>query len=611
MVGDTISRAMTGDLIIQGMEDAVSLLEEAAYGVAASTLINPALVVLGALLGAEAGMLLERRGLLRLPGGPSAVGALKASAVALVIAGASIPWSGAQFIDASDGLYVEQILGLSDTQGRVLVVEAFAATADRGPGHANLVANLLVSQRADLDSVVEAMNLSLGYDVASLVNLAPSTLLVTVYVDTPAEEAGQDARLAASAASERYGAEFRFMGAFEAPEMEFNGSLLPRLMVAVSFSDMSMEESALLFLDGFSERGGLAQAVSGALSSGALIPGASGSSPGTTLLVSGFVNPGPILDRVQLPSIPEELEEPLEVIESGSLQVALGAHVWEDGVTSNTEGFTLDLSGLLGGQTVTLSPTADLSLVTLMTPNGTRVGELTPNIVVTTDQPEDSYVLSLYTHLLGGLGVMEVSTDETPGPGALIAHASLPLMPSLEVERTLDRDTLRPGDTVRVTVTVTNLGSSTVENLVLMDTGLAEGYGSVMVSGETVKAAASLAPGQSAELSYSATFRNPGTYTLRPAKLTYSSGGAAFTEVTARQVLGSGPPGILGVLGTLRLDAIAIADLLTGGGGRTVVDASIAALGLLVLLNLALSLRRAGLWARAPAPAGVEAQKPP
>lgn len=611
VVGDTISRVMAGDLSIQGMEEAMSLLEEAAYGAAASTLVNPALVVLGALLGAEAGMLLERRGLLRLPGGPSAAGALKASAVALVIAGASIPWSGAQLIDTSDGVYVEQILGLSDAQGRALVVEAFAATGDRRPGHANLVAHLIVSQRASLDSIVEAMNLSVGYDVASLVNLAPSTLLVTVYVDTPADEAAQDARLAASAAAERYGAAFRFMGVFEAPEMEFEGISLPRLMVAVSFSDIGMEEAAPLFLDGFSGRGGLAQAVSGALSSGALIPGASESSPGTTLLVSGFVNPGPILDRVQLPSIPEELEEPLAVIESGSLEVALGAHIWEDGVASNTGGFTLDLSSLLGGQTVTLSPTADLSLVTLMTPNGTRVGELTPNIVVTTDQPEDSYVLSLYTHLLGGLGVIEVSTDETPGPGALIAYSSMPLAPSLEVERTLDRDALSPGDTVRVTVTATNLGSSSVENVVLRDTGLAESYGAVTVSGETVKVVSSLAPGQSTELSYSATLRNPGTYTLRPAKVTYSSGGAAFTGVSERRVLGSGPPGVLGVLGTLRLDAIAVADLITGGRGRTVIDASIAAVGLLVLLNVALSLRRAGLGARAPALAGVDAQKPP
>ncbi|OGD44714.1 hypothetical protein A3K69_06710 [Candidatus Bathyarchaeota archaeon RBG_16_57_9] len=607
-VGETLNQVISGGLNNLSQDDVMIQLEEAAYSMGAWFFMRPVIMILGSLIGVEAGLLLERRGLFALP--RSVSGALKAFTVALLILGSNSPRSSAQIIDASDGIYVENMLGLSDRQGRTLVVEAFAATTDRRPSHANLVAHVLVSQQVDVDILVGAMNLTIDYDVASLVNLAPSTLLITVYVDTPVEEARVDAAQMAAAAAERYGWAFRFMGAFEAPEMKFNGTSLPRLVVAVSYSDIGVEEAAPFFLEGFVERGGLAQAVSGALSSGALIPGASGSSPETTLLAAGFINPGPILDRVQLPSYPEELDELLAIVRSGSLDVAIGAHIWRDGVSADAGGFTLDLSSLLDVQAVSLSPAADLSLITLVTPNNTRVGDLTPNIRVTTDQPEESYILSLYTHLLEGLGIMEVTTDETPGPGALRASTSLPLPPWIEIEKMLDGYTMGPGKTVRVTVTATNHGSRAAENVVLRDTGIADVYGTVTVTGETFKAATSLAPGQSVALSYSVTARNPGTYTLMPAMLTYSYGGASYSEVSERYILGSGPPGIMDILGALRLDTILIIDLVTDGGGRAATDVLLAAAGLLVLLNLALSLRRAKLGATTQ-PAVATAQQPP
>ena len=606
--GETLNQMISGGVNNLSPDEVMAQLVEVAYTVGAWFFLRPVLVILGSLVGVEAGLLLERRGLIALP--RSLSGAMKAFIVALLITGTSSSSCRAQLIDSSDGVYVENMLGMSDRQGRTIVVEAFAATADLRPGHPNLVAHVLVSQHVDLDSLMGVLNLTIGYDVASLVNLVPSTLLITVYVDTPVEEAGVDAAEMAAAAAEEYGRAFRFMGAFEAPEMEFNGTSLPRLIVAVSYSDMGVEDAAPFFMEGFAERSGLAQAVSEALSSGALIPGASVLSPETTLLVAGFVNPGPILDQVQLPSYPEELDEPLSVVRSGSLDVAVGAHIWRNGVSADAVGFTLDLPSLLDEQTVSLSPSADLSLITLVTPNNTEVGDLTPNIKVITDQPEESYVLSLYAHLLEGLGIMEVTTDETPGPGALMVSTSLSLPPWIEIERTLDGDALGPGQTVKVTVTGTNHGSRAVENVVLKDTGVTDVYGSVSVTGETVKAAASLAPGQSVALSYSVIARNPGTYTLMPAKLTYSFDGDSYSEVSERNILGLGPPGIMDILGTLRSDTISAVDVITDGGGRAATDAFLAAVSLLVLLNLGLSLRRVMLRASTP-PNGAAAQQPP
>jgi hypothetical protein len=611
IVGDTVNQLISGGLENIDPDEAMSMLRETAYRIGAAALLKPLMVVVGALLGVEAGRLMERNRDRFIPRSLARRGAVNAAIILVIVVGASVHPSAAQLIDTGDGIYVENILALSDRQGRSILLEAFAATAERRPSHANLVAHLLVSQRASLDGLLTAMNLSEGLDAASLMNLAPSTLLVTVYVDTPVDEAGPDAREMVAATSLDYGVALRYFGCFEAPYMEFNGTALPRLTVAVSYSDSGLKELAPSFLRGVEDRGGLAQAISEALSSGALTPGGSDGSPEVTLLLTGFINPGPILDILDLPAPPVELEEAFNMVKEGSLDVAVGVHVWENGVTPLDGGFTLDLRGLLGEASVTMSPSSDLSLITLATPHSGGPGDLTPNIVVTTDQPEESYVLSLYVQLLQGLGVTEVISDTTPGPASLRASTSLPLPPRVAVEKTLDSDSLGPGETLTVTVKATNQGSQAVQSLRISDTGLAKSYGrSVNVSGETEQLFASLSPGQSVSISYTATARNSGTYTLRPAVATYAYGGGTYAAVSGRYTLGPGVPGILDTLGALRRDAATLLSLVTGGRGRTATDALLAAAGLLIVLNLALSVRRLRPRARSPEPGEPPAQGP-
>jgi len=609
IIGDTLNQLIGRDLENINMDEVMSMLQETAYSMGVTTLLKPLMVVAGAFLGVEAGRLVERNRDKFIPRSLSTRGAANAAFIFIIVVGASVHPSAAQLIDTGDGIYLENILALSDRQGRSIVLEAFAATAERRPSHANLVAHLLVSQRASLDGLLTAMNLSEGLDAASLMNLVPSTLLVTIYVDTPVDEAGPDACEMAAATSLDYGVALRYVGCFEAPYMEFNGMPLPHLTVAVSYSDSGLEDLAPSILRGIEDRGGLAQAVSEALSSGALTPCGSDGSPDATLLLTGFINPGPILDILDLPAPPVELEEALNLVKGGSLDVAAGVHVWENGVTPLDGGFTLDLAALLGDASVTLSPSSDLSLITLVTPHSGGPGDLTPNIVVTTDQPEESYVLSLYVQLLQGLGVTEVISDTTPGPASLRASTSLPLPPRVAVEKTLDLNSLGPGETLTVTVKATNQGSQAVQSIRLSDPALAKSYGrTVNVSGETEQLFASLSPGQSVSISYTATARNPGTYTLRPAVATFAYGGETYVAVSERQTLGPGAPGILDTLGALRRGSATLLDLVTGGKGRTATDALLAAAGLLVALNLALSVRRLRPRARSPEPGGPPAQ---
>jgi len=607
--GETVNQLISGGLENINVDEVMSRLQETAYGMGAAALLKPLMVVAGALLGVEAGRLAERNRDRLIPRSLSTRGAANAAIILVIVVGASVQPAAAQLIDIGDGIYVETLLAMSDRQGRSIMLEAFASTAERRPSHANLVAHVLVYQRASLDGLLTAMNMSEGLDTASLANLVPSTLLVTVYVDTPVDEAGPDAR--EMAASQNYGVALRYLGCFEAPEMEFKGTTLPRLTVAVSYSDSGLEELAPGFLGGVEDRGGFARAVSEALSSGALTPGGSDGSPEATLLLAGFINPGPILDVLDLPAPPVELEEALNLVKEGSLEVAAGLQFWENGVTPLVGGFTLDIAGLLGEASVTMSPSSDLSLITLATPRGGLPGDLTPNIVVTTDQPEESYILGLFVQLLQGFGVTKVVSDATPGPDSLSASTSLPLPPRVAVEKTLDSDGLGPGEKLTVTVRATNQGSQAVQSIHLSDTGLTQSYRrSVNVSGETDHLFASLNPGQSVSISYTATARNPGTYTLRPAVATYAYGGETYSAVSERYTLGPGVPGLMDTLGALRRDTVTLLDLVTGGKGGFAVDALLAAAGLLVALNIALSVRRLRPQARSPEPGEPPAQGP-
>ncbi|MFH2111768.1 MAG: BatD family protein [Candidatus Bathyarchaeota archaeon] len=610
IVGEKVAQMMGGGIENLSQEQAMDMLRETAYSLGFSALLRPLLIVVGALLGVEAGRILETRGAELLPRNLSRVSQGIFIVLVLLVSSGVTP-SRAQIIDTSDGIYVENLLGIADRQGRAMVLDAFVATAGTRVGHSNLVAHMLVVQRMNLDPLVATMSLPEGLDAGSLVNLIPGTLLVSVYVDTSPSEARSLAAEMSHATAEAYGIEVHSLGAFPVPEMEYSSMALPSLTVVVEYSDSGLEELAPVLMAEFTGRGGLAQAISGALTSGALVPGATEGSPETTVLAVGSVNLGPLLERMSIPAYPAELEEPLNLVKSESLHVALGAHIWDTGVKPRGGGFSLDLLELLGQPSVSLSQSSDLSFITLVTPNNTRAGDLTPNVAVCTDQPEDSYVLSLYIQFLTGLGIIEVTHDPNLGAEDMRVSTSLPLPPRVVLERTLEGPSA-VGQTLSVTVTATNRGTQAVENLRITDGGLLSTYSqSVKVEGGTEKIEAALGPGQSTSISYTVKPGNPGAYTLRPATAAYSFGGQSYSSLSERSYLSTGPPNILTAAKTLRRDTVMTLDLLTNGGGRMATDALLAGGGLLILLNLALSLRKVATHrAQPPGAEEPEPQRP-
>lgn len=608
IVGEVVNRMVSGGLENLNSEQAMDIVAETAYSMGVAVLLRPLLIVAGALLGVEAGRILEIRGIELLPRSLSR-GSLSTLILLATVFTAGVTPSAAQIIETRDGIYVENVLGLADKQGRALILDAFVATAGTRTGHSNMVARLMVVQRMNLDPLIAAINLPEGLDAGSFVNLIPSTLLVSVYVDTSVSEARDDDAALNRETAEAYGIEVHSLGAFPVPEMEFSGTALPSLTVAIGYSDSGLEELAPELMTEFTDRGGLAQVISEALSSGALVPGATGGSPETTVLVVGRVNVGPLLERISIPAYPAELEDSLNMVKAEALQVALGAHIWDEGVKPQGVGFSLDLLELLGQQSVSFSLSSDLSFITLVTPNNTRPGDLNPNVAVCTNQPEDSYVLSLYVHLLKGLGIIEITHDPSPGVEAMRVSTSLSLPPRVVLEKTLSSLNAAVGQTLTVTVTATNRGSQPVQNLKVSDKGLVSTYGkNVKVEGETGMRQDTLGPGQSTSITYTVKPENPGVYTLRPATATYNYSEQSYSSLSGRRYLSTGPPNILIVAKTLRRDTVMALDFLTNGGGRTVTDALLVGAGLLILLNLALSLRRAA--ALRAKPLGAEEPEP-
>ncbi|MFX1561070.1 MAG: hypothetical protein ACFFBL_10830 [Promethearchaeota archaeon] len=105
--------------------------------------------------------------------------------------------------------------------------------------------------------------------------------------------------------------------------------------------------------------------------------------------------------------------------------------------------------------------------------------------------------------------------------------------PLVTITRTFDPEEAVPGGSTQVTVTVTNEGTETIDNITLVDEGLAATYPrSVTVTGTTSRADTSLSGGSSVTISYTVTFAYEGVYAFAPAVLTYDYINNTFSKHT-------------------------------------------------------------------------------
>lgn len=109
-----------------------------------------------------------------------------------------------------------------------------------------------------------------------------------------------------------------------------------------------------------------------------------------------------------------------------------------------------------------------------------------------------------------------------------------------------------------------------------------------------------MASGATEAITYSVLTSRPGEFRLRPAEVTYVVGGETYAEVSDRPVMKTGPSGMVQAAFTLRGDLVRLIDLAAEGRGEMVVTAAILVVGVLVLLNLALTVRKWRLGAAPP-----------
>ncbi|MFQ5833493.1 MAG: hypothetical protein ACE5H4_12370 [Candidatus Thorarchaeota archaeon] len=233
----------------------------------------------------------------------------------------------------------------------------------------------------------------------------------------------------------------------------------------------------------------------------------------------------------------------------------------------------LDVFSDLLGSIGTVNPLTDgLSVVVVNMPYNVNVTSYTPE----NEALNQTYYDNASNIVFWNATALGPQTDYT-----LYFNASL-LPPMITLERTFLPTSATVGDSVDVTVTVTNGGTEPITGLNLTDDDFMAVYPDVMATGYSPGSWSTLAPSASQSITYTVTFVNEGRYTFPSADLTYVFNGNVFSKSTRSdgfdveadvvgllsQMIADGWPYTGAVLGIVGLVGIySIAGLVRGRGG--------------------------------------------
>jgi len=599
MLGDVVMDVIS--MIGEGAEQEIGMSFIMGYAYRALTWValKPLIVLVGALIGVEAGRIGQRFMPESLSGSlqanqPSTVSAMKTLFVAFILLGATVTPAEGQFIDLGESVYVEQLVAGTDGEGHVGLLNVFLETEDADVPD-DVVAAIVVSQDIRAASLLSLLPLPEELDTESFLNLVPDIVYAVVYVGTPPEEAMQSSAQVKTLLEDRVGVELVTLQAFRLPEYRLDDATLPSMTMVVGYSDADAAEVAEAFLSGVMEHGGLAEGVGEAVSNGALVPGARDGSADGSVFMSGFIRLEPLMFMLPEDPLLDMVMEDLEVLFEEPLGFAVSGHYWEEGAAAEGMGQSVDLAELLGlGSLPGYSLGSDASFITLLKPNRTSAGdELRVAISFFSNLPPTSPLLPMYGFMIEGFGNVTHEDGTSVKDDALRMTLDAPLPPRLIVSKTANRDRAATGSQVEVTVSVTNGGNSVVQDVEIDDSRTLLGYAYASdLRGSATKTIASMAPGATETLTYSVTLSRPGVFKLRPAEVSYVSEGETCGEVSGRPTVETGPPGLVQAGFTLRGNLVRLIDLAADGRGETVVTVATLVVGALVLLNLALTVRR-------------------
>lgn len=499
-------------------------------------------------------------------------------------------------LGADDEFYSENMVGYVDDGGTAYVGDVFLDSEGSiggmdwgGSATENLMGALILTRDGMGESILEGFGMELE-EIGSMVNLIPETMMAAIYVDIPPEEAESLSGPISDAFSSEYGIDLDPLFTFNPPVMGDENATGPPLQISIVLyqTDADFSEIADGIMDALSEKGGLADLISEAVSNGALIPGQGEGSADGSAFVAGFFNLDLITSRLGEASIPDEMKEFIPLDFEGPLTFTGSVSYWEDGIAYEEDGETLDLLGLLGIEgEVTFSAESDMSNFLVVTgdifdPEGEE-----PNMKLVTSLPLDDLMSGLFNESFIDSGIVTVvEPGGTIDPSSLelgVSGLTLPL--NVKITKTVSDARVKEGSRVEVTVTIKNNDDDPMMNVELDDGGTISSYSlsSRLTSGSTSGYWPRIDPGQSETISYTIELENNGVYSLSPAQMSYSHEDISFRKSSdkaeVRVALTQGTGIVFQTLGVFWGVLETALDQVTGGSGSMVLTGAVLVLG--------------------------------
>jgi hypothetical protein len=557
IIGDVASKALIILNENPGQMIGLDFFMEILYNLALWVVAKPVLIIIGVIAGVELSKTLHEKGLLNYgskSSDPPTAGSLSDTTLQrffliLILLGSSLQCVNAKPLNTSDGVYIEQLLGLADKQGRVILTEVFLESQEELSLPEGFFASIILAQEMDTDKIVSLLPEAPPFDIASYINLVPRIFHLTLFTDTTPNEAIQRIDSIHDYFKSMNGLTLTKLAAFRLPELKvYERETTPPLTLVISVSMDSFSEISGLFLAGFKEDGGLTKIVQEGIESGSLIPGANEFSSDSCLFLTGIVKSENLMDLLPKYEIPIELQDVYDALYSSSLSFAVGAHYWEQGARSTPTGFTLNLNDLLDiNSSPSYASISDISFITFVMPNNLPE-DFTTKVLVRTNLDESNLMLSAYSQFAGILGELEYVTDTYPDIESLVASSNVHLPPRLKIDREVEKN----GDGYKVRVSLENLGASEVSNVIVDDSEVLSPYNKIVaIKGETLATINSLRPGESWIMEYNVYPEVNGIYSLKPTVIKYNAQNSFYKTISKRALIETGPPSIINILTTL------------------------------------------------------------
>jgi hypothetical protein len=222
-----------------------------------------------------------------------------------------------------------------------------------------------------------------------------------------------------------------------------------------------------------------------------------------------------------------------------------------------------------------------MSLVVLVDSNGTQMGgeEFEPNVKITTSLPHDHPIMDFLNEnilKMGTLNQVEQGTLLDPSSFSVeVSGITLPL--NIEVLKEVSSEMIQSEGFVNIQITVKNLDTEIVEDVILDDRSTISRLGSStqITSGSAHEEWSMIGPGKSRTISYTLQLSHSGIYNLEPAIVYYTRENNFYTEYSQGSVVTvKWPPPISMSFKSLLLLFNTVAEFLdkiSGGAGSTII----------------------------------------